>query len=42
MHVRQPEIAALETIGQFRVIETEQVQNGRVQVVDVNADPRWR
>ena len=37
MHVGQPEIAALETVGQLGVIEAEQVQQRGVQVVDVNA-----
>ena len=36
MHVRQPEIAALEAIRQLGVIETEQMQDRRVQVVDVD------
>jgi hypothetical protein len=31
-HVREPEVAALETEGELCVIETEQVQNGRVQI----------
>jgi len=35
MNVRQPEISSLETVGQFRVIESEQMQDGRVQVVDM-------
>ena len=36
VHIRQPEIAALEAIGQLRVVEAEQVQNGGVQIVDVD------
>src|ERR1043166_4084999 len=35
LYVRQAEIPALEAVGELLVIETEQVQNGRVQVVDV-------
>src|SRR5262245_54139445 len=35
MNVRQPEISSLETVGQFRVIESEQMQDGCVQVVDM-------
>src|SRR5439155_14419742 len=35
-HVRQSEIAALETEGQLCVVEAEQVQNRRLQVVDMN------
>src|SRR5579884_4364314 len=36
MHVRQAEVAALEAVGQLRVIEAQQMQEGRVQVVDVD------
>ena len=36
VHICQAEVAALETIREFRVIETEQVENRRVQVVDVD------
>ena len=36
MHIRQSEVAASIAIGQFLVIETEQVQYGGVQIVDVN------
>ena len=36
MHVRQPEVTALKAIGQLRVIEPEQVQDGGMQVVDMN------
>src|ERR1051325_9722653 len=38
--VRQPKVAALETVGQFGVIEAEQVQQGGVQVMNVNLVPR--
>src|SRR6266487_2681083 len=34
--VREPEIAAVVAIGEFLVVETEQAQNRRVQVVDVH------
>ncbi len=37
MHVGQPEVAALEAERQFRVIQAEQMQDGRLQVVDVDA-----
>src|SRR5689334_18730515 len=36
LHIRQTEVAALETVGELRVIEAEQVQQRRVQVVDVD------
>ncbi len=36
MHIGEAEVAALEAIRQFRVIEAEQVQQRRVQVVDVD------
>ena len=36
MHVRQPEVAALETIRELRVIKAEQVENRRVQFLDVD------
>ena len=36
VHVGQPEVAALEPERQLRVIEAEQVQDRRVQVVDVD------
>ncbi len=36
MNVGQAKIAALETIGQLLVVETEQVEDGRVEVVDVD------
>ena len=34
VHVREPEIAAVVAIGQALVVEAEQVQDGRVQVMD--------
>ena len=37
MDVGKPEVAPLETEGQLRVIEAEQMQDGRVQIVHVNA-----
>ncbi len=36
MHIREPKVAALEAIREFRVIEAEQMQNRRVQIVHVN------
>src|SRR5437868_44780 len=36
-HVGQPEVAALEAERQLRVVEAEQPQQRRVQVVDVDA-----
>ena len=36
MHVRQSVIAALEAVGELRVIEAQEVQDGRLQVVDVD------
>src|ERR1051325_5077984 len=38
--VRQPKVAALETVGQFGGIEAEQVQQGGVQVMNGNLVPR--
>src|SRR4051794_7170974 len=35
--VRQPEVAAVVAVGQLRVVEPEQGEDGRVQVVDVHA-----
>ena len=35
-HVGQPEVAAAVAIGQFGVVDAEQVQDGGVQVVDVD------
>ena len=37
MDVGEPEIAALEAERQLGVIEAEQVQDGRLQIMDVNA-----
>ena len=37
MHVGEPEIAALETEGQLRVFEAEQMKDGRVKVMHVGA-----
>ena len=37
MHVGQAEIAALEAVGQLGVVEAEQVQDGGVEVVDVDS-----
>src|SRR5205085_2516461 len=34
--VGEPEVAAVVAVGQLRVIEAQQVQDGRVQVVDVH------
>ena len=36
LHVGQPEVAALEPVGQPGVVDAEQVQDRRVQVVDVD------
>ena len=36
MDIGQAEIAALETVGEFRVIKAQQLQQGGVQVVDVD------
>ena len=36
LDIGQAEIAALETVGQFRVIESEQMQQRRVQIVHVD------
>ena len=35
-NIRQPEVAALKTIGEFRVIEAEQMQKRGVQIVDMD------
>jgi hypothetical protein len=35
VHIRQPEVAPAIAIGQLRVIEAEQVQYGRMQIVHV-------
>ena len=36
MHIRQSEVATLKTIRQLRVIEAQQMQHRRVQIVNVN------
>ena len=36
MNIREPEVAAGVAIGEAFVIETEEVKNGRVEVVDVD------
>jgi len=36
VHVRQTEITPLEAIGQFFVIEPQQMQNGGLQIVDMD------
>jgi hypothetical protein len=36
MHVRQPEVAALETVRQTLVVDAQAVQDRGVQIVDVN------
>ena len=36
VHISEPEIATLKSIGQFFVIEAEQMQNRRVQIVHVH------
>src|SRR5207247_808732 len=35
INVRQPKVATGISIGELLVVEAEQVQNGRVQIVDV-------
>lgn len=35
-HVGQPKIPALKTIREFGVIESKEMEQGRVQVVNVN------
>ena len=37
MHIRQPKIAALEAVGEFEVVQAQQVQDGGLEVVDVDA-----
>src|SRR5262245_36098131 len=37
LHVREPKIPALETEGELGVLEAQQMQNGRVDVVHVRA-----
>ena len=34
--VGQAEVAALKTVGQFLVIEAQQMQHGRVEIVDMH------
>ena len=36
VNIGEPEIASIVAIGQLLVIETEQRQNGRVQIVNMN------
>ena len=36
VHVGEAEVAALEAVGELLVVEAEQVQDGGVQVVDVD------
>ena len=36
MHVGQAKVAALETVGQLRVIEPEQVEDRRVEIMDMD------
>ena len=36
MHVRQPEIAPLESVGQLLVVDPQQLQHRRVQIVNVD------
>ena len=36
MHVGEAEVAALETVGEFLVIEAEEVEERGVEVVDVD------
>lgn len=36
MNIRQSEIPALETVGELRVIEAEQVHHCRMEIVDVD------
>ena len=35
-HVGEPEIAALETVGQAFVVDPQAVQNSRLEIVDVD------
>src|SRR5262247_2687985 len=39
VHIGQPIVAALETEGEFLVVEAQAMENGRVQIVDVNPVP---
>ena len=36
MHVGEPELAALETVGEARVVGAEAVEDGRLQVVNMH------
>ena len=36
MHVGQPVVAALEAIGQLLVVQAQQVEDGGLEVVDVD------
>ena len=36
MNVGEPKIAALETVGQSLVIETKQMENGGLQIVNMH------
>src|SRR6186997_1821034 len=35
-NVCQPEVAALEAVGELEMVETEEMQNGGVEIVDVD------
>lgn len=37
VHIGQPEIAAAKTVGQFLVIETQQMQDRGMQIMDLDA-----
>src|SRR5207249_5192398 len=37
VHIREPEVTALKTKGKVRVLEAQQMEDGRVDVVDVAA-----
>src|SRR5438270_12515903 len=36
MHVREAEISALEAVRQLQMIQPEQMQNGRIQIVNMH------
>ena len=36
MHIRQSEVTALKAIGELLVVEAEEVQDGGLEVVDVD------
>lgn len=36
MDVCQPKVSSLESVGEFKVIDAEEVENGRMQVVDMD------